>query len=150
MASLLCRVEKLEDLVAQLLASEGSDSFYVTLWAEQNGAIVNNRWNYSWGNGNEHTAGPIGDWGYVTHFPWELISMSVGSRLSNTADTEVEMTVDGVSIGQSVVSSGTTTKSVNNNVNHVGFAGETINFRTLSVGGGNDVVVSAIIKFTRP
>ena len=129
-------------------------TFYVTVWAEQNGNIVTNRWNYSFGNGNEAngngTAGQPGDWGYVTHFPWELVSMSLGSRTTNTADTETELTVNGATVGQSVLIPGSQTKAVDNTVTHAGPAGDVLNFRTLQVGGGNDVVVSCIIKYTLP
>lgn len=125
--------------------------FYVTVWAEQNGALGTNRWNFSFGNGNEATgngnAGQPGDWGYVAHFDWELVSMSVGSRTTNSADTEVEVTVNGASIGQSTVVPAPNTKAVNNGVVYAGVAGDVINFRTLQVGGGNDVVPSIIIKY---
>ena len=124
---------------------------YVTIWAEQNGAISTNNWNYSWGNGNEQagTGDPI-DWGYVTHYPYEIVSLTIGSRLSNTADTEAEITVNGQTVGQSVIIAGTSTKAVNNNITYSGSAGDTLNFRTLQVGGGNDVVVSALIKYRIP
>lgn len=128
--------------------------FYVTVWAEQNGAIVTNRWNFSFGNGNEANgngvAGQPVDWGYVTHFDWELVSMSIGSRLTNTTETEVELTVNGATIGQSVVIPSSQTKAVNNDVTYSGIAGDTLNFRTLQVGGGNDVVPSIIIKYKLP
>lgn len=129
-------------------------TFYVTLWAEQNGGIVANRWNYSWGNGNEasglNAANEPGDWGYVTHYPWELVSMTMGSRVTNTAATEAEITVNGQTVGQSVTINGGLTKSVNNTVSTSGIAGDVLNFRTLQVGGGNDVVVSAVLKYTLP
>lgn len=128
------------------------ETFHVTIWAEQNGAIVTNRWNYAWGNGNEASgvgsAGMPGDWGYVTHFSWELVSLSVGSRLTNSSETEVELTVNELSSGQSVVIPSNQTKAVNNSCAASGVAGDVLNFRTLQVGGGNDVVISAIIKYT--
>lgn len=145
MASLLCRVERLEEALA-----EERRCFRVTIWAEQNGALVNNRWNFSWGNGNEHTGTGINDWGYIMHYPWELVSLSIGGRITNTAVTEVEITVNGASVGQSITSPGGTTRAVDNTLSYVGLAGDAINFRTLQVGGANDVVVSAVIKYTVP
>lgn len=152
MASLLCRVQNLELAIQNLRAQidEIGRCFYVTIWAADNGTITVGRWDYSWGNGNEHSGGNINDWGYVTHYPWELVSMSVGMRVTNTAATEVEMTVNGNSIGQSVTSLGSQTKAVNNGVSYAGLTADTINFRTVQNGGGNDVVVSALIKFTIP
>lgn len=145
MASFCERLQALEDLTQQLLRTA-----YVTLWAEDNGTLVVNRWDYSFGNGNEHGGGSIGEWGYVTHFDYEVISMSVGMRLTNTAATEVGITVNGANSGVSLVVPGNTLKAVDNSLSLTGSAGDTLNFRTLQNGGGNDVVPSIVIKYTLP
>lgn len=143
---LICKLQSdMSDL------QELSKCDYVTIWAEQNNNITTNNWNYSWGNGNEQagTGDPV-DWGYVTHYPYEIVSLTMGMRLSNTADSQAEITINGASVGQSVTITGTDTKAVDNTVYYSGPAGDTINFKTLAVGGGTDVVVSAMIKYTLP
>ena len=122
---------------------------YVTIWAEDNGTLTVGRWDYSFGNGNEQANNP-NDWGYVAHFPYEIVSISAGMRLTNTADTEVGVTVNGADVPVSVVVSGGTTKAVNNGPVYSGNAGDVLNFKTLQNGGGNDVVVSLLIKYTLP
>ena len=122
-------------------------TFYVTIWAEQNGAVVNDRWNYSFGNGNEHRGAGINDWGYVTHYPYEIVSMSIGMRTTNTADTTIVVTANGVATPAQLTIVGAQTKAFGPVV-HSGPAGDTLNFQTVENGGANDVVVSLLIKYT--
>lgn len=123
-----------------------------SVWAEQNGAIVTDRWNFSFGNGNESTAtaDPV-DWGFVTHLDYDIVSMSVGSRLTNTAETEIEFTVNTLSVGESIIIPGNQTKATRELTPfYNGSKGDTLNFRTLQVGGGNDVVPSVLIRWHLP
>lgn len=141
------QVDQNTELIEEILSQP--EFAYVTVWAEDNGTIVVDRWDYSFGNGNEEATDPV-DWGYVTHFPYEIVSMTVGMRLTNTAATEVGVTVNGANIPVSCVVAGSTTKAVNNAVSYSGPAGDSLNFRTLQNGGGNDVVPSIIIKYSLP
>lgn len=118
----------------------------VTIWAEQNGAIVTNRWNYSWGNGNEHNGDNINDWGWVAPYDGVIDVMTIGMRSTNTADTTIVVTINGVDSAAQSTIVGVQTKIRNKLSTQVAFnAGDTLNFRTLAVGGGNDVVVTAAL-----
>lgn len=119
----------------------------VTIWAEQNGAVVNGRWNYSWGNGNEHTGAGINDWGWVAPYDGTIEVLTIGMRLTNVANTTAVVTINGVDAAAAIIAaSGSTTKARLKLTTPVAFnAGDTLNFRTLSTGGGDDVVVAAAI-----
>lgn len=118
----------------------------VTIWAEQNGNIVTNRWNFSWGNGNEHNGANINDWGWVAPYDGVIDVMTIGMRLSNTADTTIAVTINGVASAAQATIVGAQTKVRVKFTNPVSFqAGDTLNFQTISVGGGNDVVPSAAL-----
>lgn len=142
MSSLCERIEALEAL---------SKEIYVTVWAEQNGSLTVGRFNFSFGNGNEH-ANPIniGEWGYVTHYPYEIVSMSIGMRLTNTADTAIQVTQNGLSSGLVLTVPGGQLKAISGPVSVSGSAGDTLNFQTVLNGGGNDVVPSILVKYTLP
>lgn len=118
----------------------------VTIWAEQNGSIVPNRWDYSWGNGNEHNGNNINDWGWVAPYDGVIDVMTIGMRSSNTQDTTVVVTINGVNSAAQSTITGSATKVRNKLNTQVAFsAGDTLNFRTLAAGGGNDVVVTAAL-----
>lgn len=123
---------------------------FALICAEQNGALVTNRYNFSFGNGNEHNGFGINDWGVVIPKKWKLHSLTIGMRLTNTAPTAVRLTVNGIDTNAIVTAPGSTTKGIQDftNSNYTGNIGDTLNFRTVSVGGGNDVVVSAFIELT--
>lgn len=121
------------------------NSTFVFIWGEQNGAIVSNRWNYSFGNGNEHNGNNINDWGLVMPLDWKLHSMTIGMRLTNTAATSVRLTVNGTDTSNIITVPGSQTKGVQQ-FSYSGVAGDTVNFRTVVPGGGNDVVVSALVE----
>lgn len=116
------------------------------IWAEQNGAITTNRWNYSWGNGNEHNGNNINDWGYVSPYDGVIDVLTIGMRLTNTANTTIVVTINGVDSAAQATIIGAQTKIRYKLPTQISFnAGDTLNFRTLAVGGGNDVVVSAAL-----
>lgn len=149
---LMVAIEALNSRIAELESEHPhveDDCFYATVWAEDNGTLTNNRWDYSFGNGNEEATNPV-NWGYVAHYDYEIVSMSIGMRGTNTAATEVGVTVNGANVPVSAVVPGSQTKIVNNAVSYSGSAGDTLNFRTLQNGGGNDVVPSIILKYTLP
>lgn len=118
----------------------------VTIWGEQNGNIVTGRWNYSWGNGNEHNGANIRDWGWVAPYDGVIDVMTIGMRTTNTANTTIVVTINGVdSLAQATII-GAQTKIRHKLPTQIPFnAGDTLNFRTLAVGGGNDVVVTAAL-----
>ena len=112
-----------------------------TVMAEQNGTLVGGRYNFSFGNGNEWDGAGINDWGYVVPVDYRIIGWSIGMRLTNTADTVVDLVVNGVSQGLNLTVPGSTTKNFQQALIYTGVAGDTINFQTIAPGGGNDVVV---------
>lgn len=147
----LCELRRqVADHTVRLLTIEERARYaYVAVWAEQNGTLAGGRWNYSFGNGNEHVGAGINDWGYVAHLEWELVSLSVGMRATNTAATVIRVTVNGATTPAIVTVPGSQTKVVQT-VALSGVAGDTLNFQTVTPGGGNDVVVSALIRYTLP
>ena len=122
----------------------------INLWGEQNGTLVGGRWDFSFGNGNEHNGAGINDWGYVMPVDYQIIGWSIGMRGTNTADTVIDVTVNGANLNLNLTVPGSQTKAFDQTgVIYTGVAGDTINFRTVAAGGGNDVVVTlqAIGKF---
>lgn len=134
--------------VTQKHKSQNQPSHFVLIHAEQNGVLVANRWNFSFGNGNEHTSGPINDWGVVMPKNWKLHTLTAGMRLTNTAATGIRLTVNGVDTNAIVTIPGSQTKFVQDfsNQTYQGSAGDTINFRTVVAGGGNDVVIAGLFE----
>lgn len=155
--SLCNRLSKIEAAIALLQAHEHDGEpveqrQIVQIQAEQNGAIVTGRMNYSFGNGNEQTA-PITDangWGWVAHYGGRVISLSVGSRARNTADLAVGLTVNNVDSGAEARLVGETVFAGCNEVDVAFSQHDVLNFFTKEVGGGNDVVVSALLELTLP
>lgn len=146
----LAMADQISDLESQLEVE--SKRIWVQVNAEQNGAISTNRMNFSFGNGNEQ-ASPFVDangWGWVAHFPGIVRSLSLGTRSRNTADTEVGLLVNNVDSGASVTLVGSTVFTGCIEVNVPFVQHDVINFFTAQVGGGNDVVVSALLEMTLP
>jgi len=159
--SVICNLQsQIASLQAQITALEAHEHDateqrqIIQIHAEQNGAITGGRQNYSWGNGNESTANAdltdSNGWGWVAHYDGRVISLSVGTRLRNTADLAVGLTVNNVDSSGEVRLIGDTVFTGCNEVDIPFVQHDVLNFYTKEVGGGNDVVVSALLELTLP
>lgn len=121
----------------------GSINYRYLIWAEENGALndTNNEWSY--GNGATGVIGiPIYEDG-------ELVGMTYNAETAGDATTEVEVRVNGSSVGGSI----TPGNGVNNATTTFGSpisvsTGDLIGFQTVTAGGASDVRVSVVIQNT--
>lgn len=63
-------------------ASEGQKVTFPLFTAEQNGKLVGDRMNFSFGNGNEHTGIDAGGWGFTAPFDLNIKKLTMGSRVA--------------------------------------------------------------------
>lgn len=75
------------ELVGEIYAGPDPDGqsnkpVFPLFTVEQNGKLVGNRMNFSFGNGNEHSGLDAGGWGFIAPFDLSIKILTVGSRVA--------------------------------------------------------------------
>ena len=132
--------ETLEVTVSGL--TTGSFKYQQIIWAEENAALGNGQREWSFGNG------ATGNIGMPVFTDAEIVGLVYNADTAGDATTEVEVHVNGSSVGASIVP-GNGVESATASFSPVAVsAGDLIGFFTITAGGASDVRIGAVLEYS--
>lgn len=122
-------------------------SFYVCqVWAEENGGLNTNQWEWSFGNGRSSGTASPGNWGLVLPWAGHIVALSLGVTTGGAGVTRVGVELNQVTQAELSLAA-QATKAWRTNIEIPFGAGDVLVFKTLAAGGAAYGVMSAMLRY---